>query len=469
MQLAKPIVALSIAAWLAAPGQAQSTWFVDGACGDDDWSGLSPMCVAPDGPKRTIQAAMDLGQTGDTVQVADGLYTGPGNKNLHFPGGSNFTLRSEGGSDDCIIDLEHSGQAFFLVIDETPQAVIQGFTIRNGLSSMGGAIYLHHMSEVTISRCVFEANTSTGAGGAILADTETSPTLIDCRFTGNTAATDGGALAFFNDSSSPRIIDCELTNNTAGGDGGAIFLFGNDSVDVTNTTIAGNIAGGQGGGLFNLGISDVTITSSILWGNSGNQIDGPGGATATFTDVQGSWPGTGNLDADPLFVDLSAGDVRLLGGSPAIDAGDPAPPALPPFDALGFGHPRLDDGDFDDVEVVDMGAIEFGGLVGTATASVGQGIQLTLWGRPSAQYFAFVGNPGGPFSVGPAGTIFLAPAPLFLLASGALPPSGTTTVLSFPAPAFALGLDLGFQALTLGPAAGQGLHATNLQEILVTP
>jgi len=36
------------------------------------------------------------------------------------------------------------------------------------------------------------------------------------------------------------------------------------------------------------------------------------------------WPGTGNIVADPQFVDASGHDYRLRGGSPCIDAGDPA-------------------------------------------------------------------------------------------------------------------------------------------------
>jgi hypothetical protein len=41
----------------------------------------------------------------------------------------------------------------------------------------------------------------------------------------------------------------------------------------------------------------------------------------TYSIVQGGFPGTGNLDQDPLFVDAANGDLHLQAGSPAIDAG----------------------------------------------------------------------------------------------------------------------------------------------------
>ena len=343
---------------------AQTTWHVNDSCGDDSWSGLSPICEAPDGPKKTIQAAMNLGQTGDTVLVADGVYTGPGNKGLFFPGLSNFTVRSQGGPQNCTIDLENSGLAFFLVDDETPQAVVRGFTIRNGNSCDGGAFYLHHSSQVTIAECILTNNWSSVAGGAIMADTETSPTIINCRIRDNASAGSGGAIAFFNDSSAPRIINCEITNNTAMSDGGALFFFGDDSPLLINTTIANNVAAGQGSGIFNPGISDITIANSILWGNSGCQIAGAGGANVTFSNVQGGWLGVGNINANPLFVDATNGDFRLMSGSPCIDAGDNT--AVP----MGItkdirGKPRfLDDPFTPDTgngtpPIVDMGAFEF--------------------------------------------------------------------------------------------------------------
>jgi len=47
---------------------------------------------------------------------------------------------------------------------------------------------------------------------------------------------------------------------------------------------------------------------------------------ATYSDLAGGWPGTGNINADPLFVDAASGDYRLQAESPCIDAGDPNSP-----------------------------------------------------------------------------------------------------------------------------------------------
>ena len=114
---------------------AQTTYFVNGSCGDDTWSGTSQVCVGPDGPKRTIQAAINASFSGDTIRVADGVYTGAGNQDIDF-GGRDITLASESGSARCAIDLQANSRdphrAFFFHTGESGAAIVEGFAIRGG-------------------------------------------------------------------------------------------------------------------------------------------------------------------------------------------------------------------------------------------------------------------------------------------------------------------------------------------------
>ncbi len=336
--------------------RAQSTWYVDGSCGDDSWSGASPACGAPDGPKRTIQAGMDAAGAGDLVLVADGVYAGEGNKGLSFPYPRWSMLRSTGGPESCIIDLQGTGMAFFFVLDEGPEALVEGFTIRNGADSPAGGIYFHHASRVTVYDCVFEDNVNHYGAGAIYVDNDASPTILGCRFTGNVSLGGGGAIGFAGSSAStPRVVNCTFTDNTAT-EGGAVYFAGfEDSPALINCTIAGNEAE-EGGALYLGAFSNPRVANSIVWGNDGGAIAGEGEIDVMFSDVEGGWPGVGNIDADPLFESLSV--PRLSRLSPCIDAGDNFSVPSDVFLDLA-GRPRIWDGDLDEIAVVDLGAFEF--------------------------------------------------------------------------------------------------------------
>lgn len=83
------------------------------------------------------------------------------------------------------------------------------------------------------------------------------------------------------------------------------------------------------------------VRDSIILAAAPVQVDAPYPAANTtvryslFFGLAGApapvWPGTGNLQADPLFVSAfgPARDFRLSAASPAINAGDPASPADP--------------------------------------------------------------------------------------------------------------------------------------------
>ncbi len=136
---------------------------------------------------------------------------------------------------------------------------------------------------------------------------------------------------------------------------------------MTNSTLSGNSAS-VGGGIYN-DSGTLTVSNGIVWGNS-SQISGT--ATVTFSTVQGGFAGTGNIDADPLFVapqapanaPTSAGDYHLQANSPALNVGSNAALPADTYDLDGDlntaepipydrdGNARVVNG------VVDMGAYE---------------------------------------------------------------------------------------------------------------
>ena len=122
----------------------------------------------------------------------------------------------------------------------------------------------------------------------------------------------------------------------AGNEGTAFNNFEGDPI-LTNCTATGN--SGEGVNTYR---GDVKLSNCILWGNSGQEIETTDGmAIVSYSDVQGGWGGTGNINNDPLFADATNGDYRLKSQigrwdpvgevwvedpvtSPCIDAGDPA-------------------------------------------------------------------------------------------------------------------------------------------------
>lgn len=415
-------------------------------------------------PFRTIQKGIDAAQEGDSVLVANGIYTGIGNRDLNF-NGKNLTLQSAGGAENCIIDCGGtSSRGIRFRNGETAEAIVDGFTIRNGYVLSGGSgIYILDSSP-TIVRCRIENNGPSGGfgNGGGMSLTNSNARIVACTFVGNTAER-GGAISLRD--SSPTITNCGFTSNSGRVNtsvlrhcyGGAIDIIrGNPTMShcafVGNTTNAAGTATGFGGGIatddcgltmshcilitntgpeaggiyaagstltvnncrfftnqslssqsgFGGGISQrgglilitnalfdgnqaavnggavsvrpsaggvpasatilhttfaanqalgggalavvgssVNATSSVLWSNIGAEVlaGSQGFIGVTYSDVQGGFPGVGNINANPLFVDPLSGNFRIQEGSPCFDAALNNAPGLPPIDL--DGGPRV--------------------------------------------------------------------------------------------------------------------------------
>jgi hypothetical protein len=184
----------------------------------------------------------------------------------------------------------------------------------------GGGMCNRENSNPTLTNCTFSSNSASTGGG--MNNSFSSPTITNCAFAGNFAP-DGGGM--YNASSgNPTITNCTFSNNSAYQGGGMENSSSNPT--ITNCTFSGNSASNSGGGMTNYS-SNPTLANCILWGNTatnGSQIfNSSSTPTVSFSDVQGGWAGTGNINANPLFVNAAGGDLHLLPNSPCINAGDP--------------------------------------------------------------------------------------------------------------------------------------------------
>ncbi|MFH2093325.1 MAG: right-handed parallel beta-helix repeat-containing protein [Pseudomonadota bacterium] len=111
------------------------------------------------------------------------------------------------------------------------------------------------------------------------------------------------------------------------------------------------------------------IVNNIVRNSSGSQIsvNGSGRPLIVYNNIYGGYPGTGNIDADPLFVDMVHGDFHLRPGSPCIDAGINLSLIV---DKDTDNENRIMDGDGDGRAFMDMGIDEASGASNFTRPSV---------------------------------------------------------------------------------------------------
>ena len=300
-----------------------------------------------------IQHAIAAGLPGDTIIAGEGIYQ----ESINFTG-KKLTVSSENPDDPAVVAatvINGRGRVVTFSGGEDADSILSGFTITGG----SNGIYCTEAAP-RITNCTITDNTSAG----IKLYSNGSPIITNCSIIANRGAgiemhpQKSARFTYYN---YPQISNSIIAKNLRQG------IFGGVPA-ITNCSIVENIMGGIYG-------SVPTVTNSIIYFN-GNPSIAESTATITYSDVQGSWPGLGNIDDDPLFVWLywissdstKTGDYHLRSQagrwdpdsqtwlqdnatSPCIDNGDPASPV-------------------GDEPVPNGGIINMGAYGGTAQASM---------------------------------------------------------------------------------------------------
>ncbi|MEK7775523.1 MAG: T9SS type A sorting domain-containing protein [Candidatus Zixiibacteriota bacterium] len=317
----------------------------------------------------TIQAGINVAVDGDTVLLADGTYTGDGNRDVSFLG-KKIVVTSEHGPGFTIIDCEGTPdiphRAFVAVNGEDTSTVISGIAIIGGEASLfstigsryGGALYVSNAGLKIDNCCIeycsaeFGGGLGMGPGAIVMVNRST--------FRYNTCTSLGGAIACYGypGGAMLSLIGVVISHCIAGHAAGGLYLesttfsldrtvlYANWGVDeagagmcfdskivINSSTIAHNSGGGTRDA-FTFANDTLIISNSLISHHEGDSAIGIAGTknvvliecTNIFSTAGFGWPdslagyyGTnGNISEDPAFCELNTGNLTVYDNSPCL-------------------------------------------------------------------------------------------------------------------------------------------------------
>jgi beta propeller repeat protein len=269
------------------------------------------------------------------AELGDEIVAGAGTYHESFElKGKNLVVRSADPNDRgvvaaTVISGHGQGPVVTFAAGENETCVLAGFTVTDG----NDGIYCGY-ARPRIVNCIITGNKDSGIDARAPSDFRMVPAIVNCKIVAN-----GGDGVFARSRVSPSLTNCVIAKNKKAGVNASLLSV------ITNCTIVGN-------GLAGLSTHDAKVSNCIIRDNMPPQIvDFSPSAVVIYSDVQGGYPGQGNIDADPLFRDPDNLDYHLRSGSPCIDTGNPTGDYAGQRDI--DGDPRVINGR------VDMGVDEF--------------------------------------------------------------------------------------------------------------
>ncbi|MGO8672197.1 MAG: beta strand repeat-containing protein, partial [Capsulimonadaceae bacterium] len=277
--------------------------------------------------------------TGCTVTQNTSNSTAGGGIVVNIPGADTFAMTNCTLSGNTVSDGPGACGGGARIVSGS--ATVTNCTMSSNLASGFGGGFDNEDGTVTITACTFSDNSSSIGGGL---SNGNSLTVTGSTFTGNSASI-GGGINNGGGGGSITVTNCafagnsSFSNSTYTGnpalDGGGAINNGNSRsgngwyggvLTVVNCTLTSNGTTVSGGGVYTDNGATSTVTNSVLYGDSaptGSELAGPGSTAATYSDVQGSYTGTGNINASPLFVNFPA-DLHPAPASPCYEMGTSA-------------------------------------------------------------------------------------------------------------------------------------------------
>ena len=269
--------------------------YVSAATGADMGDDAENDCASADAPCATVGHALTQASAGDTVEIADGVYT----ETLTIS--SDITLRRWGGEgeiDGVVLQACAEPQIDALCPDEAGRdrvitvgpvgtrevgrsLTLVDLTIRHGRAASGGGIYYSGRGVLGLSRVRLESNIATGSGGGIYASLVSgSNTITNSVLRANQAPNGGGAYI---GQGTLELDATRVVDNIAAGGGGGMFV-NNSRVTAIDSLFQGNTSSGVGGAIRQIQGNAVILVDSAI---TGNTASAGGGVHST---IQGSYP-----------------------------------------------------------------------------------------------------------------------------------------------------------------------------------
>ncbi|HBA85140.1 MAG TPA: hypothetical protein DCZ95_13705 [Verrucomicrobia bacterium] len=255
--------------------------------------------------------------------LAEGAYFGSGGGGVYLDHAALFARNSRfeyNASTKSGGGLSMNGGRFVLsAAAPSETAIWPGAWIAGNSAAMyGGGAHLGDGGELILSNVMIACNAAAYGGGLYVEDFAQAR-LINTVVISNTAANTCGGIRLIASGTHATMIHCTVTRNSTGG------------VDVASG-------------------AELTMTNSIVYFNRGVGVSA--GYAVTYSDVQGGYPGTGNLNVDPGFMNPDNLDCRLTYASKGgvVNAG-----TYCGISSDCIGEPRLFS------SIPDMGAYEYNG------------------------------------------------------------------------------------------------------------